>query len=524
MPKMTLTERYQSANTLKYVKESGTREENGKKYIGRLEGVGASWKEPTRNGRLYSKKLWERVQNSDEFKEGMTTKTIFGEADHPETRADTSIKEIAVVLTDFQIRDNGDVFTGFDILDTPNGRIIKELLDYGCSLGVSSRGLGEEVVLDGVNQIDPDTYEFFGFDVVVTPAVAKARPAVVESKENDSARKSLVESVIHEIENATSPAEVESIARIAESVNMPDLDSVKESVNKKLNSIGDNNIVPKLQSDLENAENKISNLREKLSKSEAKLKANNIRLKKSKDLMKETKEVSGEMSKHLQNQKVINSRLSDDLYESASENEELSKQLESLKSEYEQKCSELNSLSHKLFAEKGKNESLAKEKKEIEEKLKIAQDYNKKLVKESVTLKHTNKELSKQLNESKSVNKRKLTESREIQRLNEANTVKLENTTKYAQKVTLEYLKAKSAMSGLNPVDVRRNLPSNYKIEDIDREIAKLEENKSRMNKVPIDSSLSSVMSKSFIAESVGTLSEEDMQTVRVLEGTKSKL
>lgn len=517
MPKVTLTERYQSANTLQYVKESGTREENGKKYIGRLEGVGASWKEPTRNGRLYSRKLWERVQNSEEFKEGMATKTIFGEADHPETRADTSIKEIAVVLTDFNIRDNGDVFTGFDILDTPNGRIIKELLDYGCSLGVSSRGLGEEVVLEGRNQIDPDTYEFFGFDVVVTPAVAKARPTVVESKENDSARKSLVESVIHEIENATSPAEVESIARIAESVNMPDLDSVKESVNKKLNSIGDNNIVPKLESDLGNAEKEIKDLREKLSVSESKLKANNIRLKKTRDLMKETKEVSNEMSKHLQNQKVINSKLSDDLYESAIENTELSKQVDSLKDEILSANKENEKLNSKLSKADEENKSL-------QEKIKLAQDYNKKIVEESVALKRSNKLLSKQLNESKSVNKEKLTESRNIQRLNEATTVKLENATKYAQKVTLEYLKVKSAECGLNPVDVRRNLPNNYKLEDIDREVAKLNESKSRMNKVPIDNSLSGVISKSFIAESVGSLSDEDLQTMRVLEGTKSKL
>lgn len=521
MPKV-LTERYQSSNSLKYIKESGTRNENGKSYIGRLEGVGASWKEPTRNGRLYSRRLWENVQNSDEFKEGMATKTIFGEADHPETRADTSIKEIAVVLTDFEIKDNGDVFTGFDILDTPNGRIIKELLDYGCSLGVSSRGLGEEVMLEGKNQIDPDTYEFFGFDVVVTPAVTKARPTVVESVESDSRRKSLVESVIREIENATSPAEVESIKRITESVNLPDNDSVKESINKKLNSIGDNNIISELKSNLENAKNEVANLKKQLEKANSKLNANNIRLEKRNALLKETKEVSSEMSKHLQNQKVMNSKLSNELYDSSIENDELAKKLESMKSKYDSKCSELSSLSRKFSKERSKNESLISEKKEVERKLKIAQDYNKKLVDESVSIKRSNKELQRQLNESKLSEKKKLTESRNVSRLNESVSRKLENTTKYAQKVTLEYLKAVSSKAGVSPNEVRKRLPNNYKLEDIDREVSKLVESKSRINKLPFSNSISSLGLK---VESLAnpTLTPEDEQTIRVLEGVKNK-
>ena len=55
MPKI-LTERYQSVNGLNYIKESGTRHENGKPYIGKLDGPGASWSNATRNGRLYGKR------------------------------------------------------------------------------------------------------------------------------------------------------------------------------------------------------------------------------------------------------------------------------------------------------------------------------------------------------------------------------------------------------------------------------------------------------------------------------------
>ena len=63
----------------------------------------------------------------------LETKTIFGETDHPSDesgRIDTSIKEVAIVLTDYQIdRDSGYVNVQFDILDTPQGNILKSLLD-----------------------------------------------------------------------------------------------------------------------------------------------------------------------------------------------------------------------------------------------------------------------------------------------------------------------------------------------------------------------------------------------------------
>ena len=248
MGKTVLIER---TAALKYIKESGQRAD-GKHYLGKLAGIGADFTRPTRNGRKYPLELWRNVEQSDDFKEGMSTLTIFGEADHPETRIDTSIKEIAIVLTKFEIREmEGIVYTEFDILDTPNGRILKELLDYGSQIGVSSRGLGDEIERDGETIVDPETYVFYGFDAVVS-----ARPAVVESTNK------LKDFMEQEIENATCVSELRSLQKIAESVRIPK--SVTEKIDEKIETLGGDNISPLFESEIEKLVQENEELQRKL--------------------------------------------------------------------------------------------------------------------------------------------------------------------------------------------------------------------------------------------------------------------
>lgn len=261
MGKTVLIER---TAALKYIKESGQRAD-GKHYLGKLAGIGADFSRPTRNGRKYPLELWRNVEQSEDFKEGMSTLTIFGEADHPETRIDTSIKEIAIVLTKFEIREmEGIVYTEFDILDTPNGRILKELLDYGSQIGVSSRGLGEEIEKDGETIVDPETYVFYGFDAVVMPAVVSARPAVVESANK------LKDFMVSEIENASCVSELQSLKKIAESVKIPK--SVARKIDEKIETLGGDNISPLFESEIENLVQENEELKRKLKA------ADNIRL------------------------------------------------------------------------------------------------------------------------------------------------------------------------------------------------------------------------------------------------------
>ena len=93
-----------------------------KGVLGTLKGVFADMKHPTRNGRLYSRECWEKALNSDDVKEKLETRTMFGELDHPEDRLETLQERAAIVVTKLEMDDKNGVVNGeADILDTPFG-------------------------------------------------------------------------------------------------------------------------------------------------------------------------------------------------------------------------------------------------------------------------------------------------------------------------------------------------------------------------------------------------------------------
>lgn len=149
----------------------------GTAILGRLTGPCADIINPTRNGRKYSDELWKKVFRDPIVKEYFEAGGIFGELNHPESRQETDLTQVCVCMSEPPKEDkNGHLIGSWDILDTPNGRILKTLCDYGYKLGISSRGSGDVTTdYDGNEAVDPDTYEFKGFDVVYLPAVKAAR-------------------------------------------------------------------------------------------------------------------------------------------------------------------------------------------------------------------------------------------------------------------------------------------------------------------------------------------------------------
>ena len=204
--------------------------------LGRLEGICADFKHPTRNGRLYPLELWKKVFDNDLFKEALESKTLFGELDHPEDRFEPLMKHACVVMTDYRIdEDAGVIYGGFDILDTPEGRTLKSIVDYGSVVGVSSRGQGDvRESIDG-EIVDEDSYDFACFDVVSTPAVAKARQSVAESIN----RKNFKESISRQIEDAESLADLNIIRSVvrASDIKDSDMDTIIESIEDKCKSL-----------------------------------------------------------------------------------------------------------------------------------------------------------------------------------------------------------------------------------------------------------------------------------------------
>ena len=142
----------------------------------RIQGVLSDFKS-NRNGRIYPRELWENVLNSDYVKEMIESHGLVGELDHPEERLEISLQNVSHVINDMWIE--GDQVIGtIDILPTPSGKIVSELIDYGTDIGISSRGAGS---VGPNNVVDPD-YQFVTFDFVARPSCEAARlNMIVES-------------------------------------------------------------------------------------------------------------------------------------------------------------------------------------------------------------------------------------------------------------------------------------------------------------------------------------------------------
>lgn len=220
--------------------------------LGRLEGICADFKNPTRNGRLYPLQLWKNVFNDPIFKESLESKTLLGELDHPEDRLEVLAGEACIVMTDYRIdEDEGVVYAGFDILDTPRGKILKTLLDYGCVMGVSSRGQGDISNTSDGEVVDADTYDFACFDVVTTPAVEKARQNVVESVKKT---KCFVESIKQQISEAETIGDLNAIKRVVNLTQSAESDSLLESIQNKCDSIKEGKTITSNSKELHNTE------------------------------------------------------------------------------------------------------------------------------------------------------------------------------------------------------------------------------------------------------------------------------
>lgn len=261
MSKQLLIETRMNSLSLK----EGVEKSQKKGCLGTIEGPCADYKNPTRNDNFYSRKLWENAFNNEITKECLKDRILIGELDHPSDRLETKATEACIVMTNYEFHDDEGLLYGtFDILDTPRGRILKSLLDYGCKIGVSSRGEGDVEECEGINRVDEDNFEFVAFDAVALPAVKAAKPALQESLNRDKVM-TLKESLEKEVASATTPAELSLIKSVVEATNMPDADSLLESVKNKYKELsavttGSSEVLK----DLERATDEISSLREEL--------------------------------------------------------------------------------------------------------------------------------------------------------------------------------------------------------------------------------------------------------------------
>ncbi len=113
-------------------------EETGKKsYF--IEGPFLQSNITNRNGRMYPKEIMQK-EVVRYTKENIDKKRAYGELGHPDGPT-INLDRVSHMIVG--LKESGDNFIGkAKILDTPMGRIVRELIDEGANLGVSSRGLG----------------------------------------------------------------------------------------------------------------------------------------------------------------------------------------------------------------------------------------------------------------------------------------------------------------------------------------------------------------------------------------------
>ena len=235
-------------NNLEY-KRLSQDEMQSRGILGRLVGICADIVNPTRNGRKYSEQLWEQVFDSPLMKERIENGVCYGELGHPADREETDMEKIAVCLAEIPKKGkDGKLRAVFDILDTPNGRILKSLCDYGSTLGISSRGSGDLITdYDGQEAVNPDTYHCEGFDIVLLPAVKEARlQYVTESLNKTRYRKTLRDRLQESINKETEDNKkimLESLHELGidldEEVTVSDRDWRNWTVGEKIKFIAD---------------------------------------------------------------------------------------------------------------------------------------------------------------------------------------------------------------------------------------------------------------------------------------------
>jgi len=168
----------ETTEDVKYIIEAN--EETGKKNHF-IEGIFMQSEKKNRNGRMYPKNtLMKEVSRYS--KELVESKRAMGELGHPEGPT-LNLERVSHIIT--ELKEDGDNIIGkAKVLDTPYGNIVKNLIDEGAQLGVSSRGMGSlKKNDDGVNEVQQD-FMLAAVDIVADPSAPEAFVnGVMEGKE-----------------------------------------------------------------------------------------------------------------------------------------------------------------------------------------------------------------------------------------------------------------------------------------------------------------------------------------------------
>jgi len=154
-----------------------TEEKEGKKTY-KIRGCFSKSDVKNLNGRVYPRQVMQEAV--DAAQEAIKDGRFIAELEHPSSLK-VNIAEIAAKVESLSMLGDGSVVGEMTILDTPKGKIIKELVDSGVKLGVSTRGNGSvkktkmdlgEGVMEDVDLVQPG-FRLYAIDVVFSPSASQ---------------------------------------------------------------------------------------------------------------------------------------------------------------------------------------------------------------------------------------------------------------------------------------------------------------------------------------------------------------
>ena len=191
---------------VEYITEA---KENGQKDY-KIKGVFMQGEIKNRNGRVYPMQvLDEQVKKyTDNY---VNQNRAYGELGHP-SGPTINLERVSHMITDLT-KDGTNYIGEAKIMDTPYGKIVKNLMDEGAKLGVSSRGMGSLKQNGNSQVVQKDYHLATAADIVADPSAPDAFvEGIMEGKEwvwdNGVLREAQVNEYKKEI-NKTSKADLE---------------------------------------------------------------------------------------------------------------------------------------------------------------------------------------------------------------------------------------------------------------------------------------------------------------------------
>lgn len=445
--------------------------------LGRLFGPCADVINPTRNDRKYSEELWEKVFQDPIVKEMLEKGGIPGELDHPEDRTEIDSSKIAIIMPEAPKKnEKGQLVAYFDILDTPNGRIAYQLAKYGFKLGVSSRGNGDVYEsYDGGDVVDPDTYEFKCFDLVLCPSVKTARLTLQESNGNKTFKQAIRESL------RTATKDERKV--MEESLKKLNIDYKQER--KKKEPADDTKVVT------ESVVNGVITVAED-NGAAALVQELQREIKKSKELTEQNASLQEKLSvcyaKEVKYEEAIQSAKEEGRQEAIAEVDSLKSKITALTERLETQDKVVSKYRTRIrqLTESRKSEETSKT--ALTESL-TSKDGEISKLKESLRTERLNarkekQSLTEQLEEVKKNSQIKTTEYNS--KITKANKI-VESYKKIADNALNKYMELKAVTVGCSVKDIKSRLTEKYSFEDIDRVCESLQQYKVVQNRLPIN-------------------------------------